>query len=239
MSLTDFYRRRSSRSAGTADPARAFGAGEPANTASPAAPRVSVMERGRSFGQRAGAFLTDLRTRISGGEDPSFDDPDWVPPPETVPEQNPYAGYAPAYEEPPYGEPVYEEQPAYARDPYPAEPAPSYDYSYYAQPQASAYEPAAEGYASPPPAYDSAAYAESAYDPYADPGFYQGYGAPEPAASREAFGGEWYGPENMPRPVARPRTKRKPGDLQYYFWSFGIVVGMLLTVVAFIYGCIV
>jgi len=209
------------------------------------------MERGKAFGKRAGAFFSDLQTRIAGGEDPSFDDPDWVPEPEAAPadayyaapEPAPYAGYPPVQREETY------EAPAYAQEPYPEEPEPSRDYSYYARPQPPVHEPATayaqetyappqDRYAPPPPVYE-AAYGEAAYDPYADPGFYGGYGTAAPAPPREEYAGEWYGPENMPRPAARPRKKSKPGDFAYAFWSIGIVLGMMLTVVSFIYGCVV
>ena len=128
-------------------------------------------------------------------------------------------------------------------EPYPQEPA---------YPPENAYTPPAQEWGQPPAyaPYPPEAYAppRQAYyppegyypdpvmgDPYADPAYYGGQ--PYSAEYRPGARG-WYGQDNIPRRT-RQRKRMKPGDLKYYFWSCSIVTGMVLTVVAFIYGCIV
>ena len=256
MSLADSLKQRFSRPDTSADPAYAFGAEEDYPQEQPPAPRRSAGE----MLHRAGAFLGGLRERIAGGSDPGFDDPYYAPQPEDPygyePEQ-PYYESAPSYDygrqeyayppegEPDYGDGGYESEPAYA-----PEPEPGYDYNSYAQSQAPA-EPAQEdfygsgfygaqpqpeefypsqarsvppeNYAQPAPAYYEPP--ETAYDDQ-----------PEGFAPPQANGPG--GASQTPVPNIRRRGLR-PGELRYLFWSAGIVTGMVLTVVAFIYGCVV
>ena len=109
-----------------------------------------------------------------------------------------------------YQQPV---QPAY--DPYPPET--------YTPPQQT-YYPQERYYADPVTG-----------DPYYEPPY---YGERRRASEYRPGARGWYGQDNMPRRT-RQKKKMNPGDLKYYFWSCSIVTGMLLTVAAFIYGCIV
>lgn len=150
----------------------------------------------------------------------------------------------PAYDAPPYDD-LYGQGGYYAADPGP-------DPYAYAPPPQSAYIPPQPEYVPPQPEYvppqpeyvpprqeyypPEGYYAEPPMgDPYADPMYYN-----QPPYGAEYRPGErgWYGQDNMPRRYPR-RKKMKPGDFKYYFWSGSIVTGMVLTLAAFIYGCVV
>ena len=67
-----------------------------------------------------------------------------------------------------------------------------------------------------------------------------GWGGPAPDGWADPFAGQQpYYPQEDPaqRPV-RAQRKKDPGDLAYTFWSVAIAAGILLTVFAFIYGCV-
>ena len=142
----------------------------------------------------------------------------------------PYGGYAapypPAGYDPPYAAAPYPPQgyaaPAYGAPCYDPYAAPAYD-----PPQGSAPAPEAP-YAPPQPEmprapqseYETAFYGSGIPAP-------EGYPAPPYAAAPQ-------------RPAAPVRPKRKPlegADLRYVLWSGSIVSGVLLTLVAFVYAC--
>lgn len=277
MSIADSLKQRLSRPDRRADPANAFGAGD-----TDPAP-VRERRTGSDFSRRAGSFLSDLRNRISGGEDPSFDDPYYDPDredaarqgydPAFAPEPRGYDPYGQGYE--PYQPPAYTDYageqppPDYDEEAYIPPVQENYDYSYYAAPQPPdpmSGDPAA--YGMPPqsqggPEWPDPAASQPSAPAYPPAGNGYAYGEPDPGeaafyggyAPRDAYGD--YVPENawaqppgggrptggsMPRQAqVRPMKPKKAvtaRDVGYYFWSLGIVTGMLLTVAAFIYGCV-
>ena len=131
--------------------------------------------------------------------------------PQGAPEGYPMSGYSPqdaGYSQDVRGQ-VYYPPVGYA----------AYQPPYDAYPQG--------GYAPQPgygPAYDSAV--PPAADPYGYDPAAQGYGEVRNAA-----------PGRTPVRRSAPRGKMEIGDFKYMFWSGSIVIGVLLTVTAFIYGC--
>ena len=139
----------------------------------------------------------------------------------------------PAYDVPPYDD-LYGQGGYYAA----GQRAPGPDPFAYAPPPQQAYIPPQPEYAPPRQEYypPEGYYAEPPMgDPYGDPMY---YGQPPYGAEYRPGAGGWYGQDNMPRRSVRQK-KMKPGDFKYYFWSGSIVTGMVLTLVAFIYGCFV
>ncbi len=156
----------------------------------------------------------------------------------------------PAYPEASYGYPA--QDPSYAQAPYYPDPQGNpqvYYPSGYAAPaagypqddQGQAYYPPEDygTYSSPMNAYPQGGYApQMGYDPV-------GYGQSPPGdvphgydPAGQGYQAEWNGARNQ-TPVRRsaPRKKTEIGDFKYMFWSGTIVVGILLTLTAFIYGC--
>ncbi|MBR6208130.1 MAG: hypothetical protein IKQ69_03950 [Oscillospiraceae bacterium] len=154
--------------------------------------------------------------------------------------------YATSPQQPYY--PVYPEQPqGYNYAPYPAQT--SYEGAY---PEGAGYPqdvygqqpyPYQDGYAYEPEFYGSApGYTPTPEYWQDDPSMQETYGYPDSYPEEQSYypdNGNWYGPDNMPLPRRRTRPKTDPGDFKYMFWSGGIVLGMVLTVASFIYGCLV
>ena len=244
MSISESFKQRLSRPDPSADPAYAFGAEDVQ-----AAP-VRERKTGRNAVRQAGSFFSDLRNRISGGADPSFDDPDYDPdrdaPHPTGYAAPAYGAYAPSQEAYVPQEPPVD----YDEESYLPPVQENYDYSYYAAPQppqpdrgyygqapqdAPAYAPPTNGCAEAPADPGEAAF----YGGYAPTGAYADF-APAGNEPRQSEGHASPGQicSGRVQPV-RPKKSVTARDVGYYFWSFGIVAGMLLTVAAFIYGCVV
>ncbi len=78
--------------------------------------------------------------------------------------------------------------------------------------------------------------APDAVDPFFSP---NGWGEPAPDGWTDPYAGqEPYPPQEEPARPARSVRRKDRGDLAYTFWSAAIVTGILLTVFAFIYGCV-
>ena len=144
----------------------------------------------------------------------SYTPPQYAPDPHSGQYADPYAptGYAP---------------PQYAPDPHAGQYADPYAPTGYAPPYYA-------GYAQPnsyPPNYQ-AAYAQP---PYAQQPGYAPYAAPYGAY--DPYAGAYAPPSRGFVPKKRERKKMSPEELRYTLWSGSIVLGIVGTVVAFVYAC--
>lgn len=292
MSLADSIRKKKTRPAAGADPARAFGAEELTMEEIQRQNFVPPREKLSGITRRAGTALGNLRQKIVGEEPaeeafPGYQEPASVPRKEapiytsrtfqneSAPDlgwDNPFTDpsprkKAPVRSAPPRSDPsprqnprytAYPEEPyGYAQQPY-STPRPNRSFaqtpSYSAAP-ASGYAPAQDvrsadfypqeeyyssgaaplsGYApqvgyAPQNGYSPASNVED-LPPYPDPYEYD--------PNVQEYGETWGGRRRLPVRRSAPR-KAEIGDFKYVFWSVSIVVSILLTLTAFIYGCTV
>ena len=142
--------------------------------------------------------------------------------------------------------PPYTEPQGYNSTPYSDQPGYYSQYQEYNYPY-DAYEqepyPYQAGYSYEPDFYGNAPGYDAALEYWQNnPPMQEPYGYPDSYPEEQSYypdNGNWYGPDNMPRPRRRTRPKTDPGDFKYMFWSGGIVLGMILTVASFIYGSLV